>query len=176
MPIDKSAPLRLDDDFGQIDAVAIVANKDMLKSEKRRRAFRRCGIRLGDSTNAVDSRTGTDAKIQQIDAGLEIMLCGASHAEAWETGLRRHYLRGPMTPDEKEEIMLDLAVYVGWHQEVLCALDEAPADGSAEGSGPYTGGSVSLLEGFKLHCPAQPVICLGAMVIRALSQSFALQD
>ncbi|KXH55108.1 hypothetical protein CNYM01_03002 [Colletotrichum nymphaeae SA-01] len=76
MPIDKSAPLRLDD-FGRLDAVAIVAKMDMLKSEKRLRAFRRCGIRLGDGTNAVDSRAGTDAKIRHIDAGLEIRLYGA---------------------------------------------------------------------------------------------------
>ncbi|KAK1508584.1 hypothetical protein CTAM01_02370 [Colletotrichum tamarilloi] len=72
MPLDKSAPLRLDD-FGQLDAVAIVATMGMLKLEKQRRAFRRCGIRLGDGTNAVDSRAGTDARIRHIDAGLAIM-------------------------------------------------------------------------------------------------------
>ncbi|KAK1720076.1 hypothetical protein BDP67DRAFT_486147 [Colletotrichum lupini] len=72
MPLDKSAPLRLDD-FGQLDAVAIVATMGMLKLEKQRRAFRRCGIRLGDITGAVDSRAGTDARIRHIDAGLAIM-------------------------------------------------------------------------------------------------------
>lgn len=46
---------------GQLDAVAIVANVGTPK--KWRSAFRRCGIRLGDGTNAVDGRAGTDGKI-----------------------------------------------------------------------------------------------------------------
>ncbi|KAI3553883.1 hypothetical protein CABS03_09368 [Colletotrichum abscissum] len=50
MPVDKSAPLGLGALFGQLDAVAIVANVGTPK--KWRSTFRRCGIRLGDSTNA----------------------------------------------------------------------------------------------------------------------------
>ncbi|KAK1526065.1 uncharacterized protein CCOS01_08483 [Colletotrichum costaricense] len=70
MPVDKSAPLGLGA-LGQLDAVAIVANVGTPK--KWRSTFRRCGIRLGDITGAVDSRAGTDARIRHIDAGLAIM-------------------------------------------------------------------------------------------------------
>ncbi|KAK1472202.1 hypothetical protein CABS01_04845 [Colletotrichum abscissum] len=122
MPVDKSAPLGLGALFGQLDAVAIVANVGTPK--KWRSTFRRCGIRLGDSTNAVDSRAGTDVKIRHIDAGLEIMLYGARNPS--DTGHImdvREYIRGPLTLDEKEYVMRDLAAHAGWHQEVLCALE-----------------------------------------------------
>ncbi|KAK1459356.1 hypothetical protein CMEL01_02355 [Colletotrichum melonis] len=128
MPIDKCAPLRLDD-FGQLDAVAVVANMDMLKSEKRLRAFRRCGIRLGDGTNAVDSRAGTDARIRHIDAGLAIMatMGGPEVHRVRATSQRlRQLLRAPLSDDnthKREQIMLNLAAHAGWHQEVLCALE-----------------------------------------------------
>ncbi|KAK1534192.1 uncharacterized protein CCOS01_02944 [Colletotrichum costaricense] len=128
MPLDKSAPLRLDD-FGQLDAVAIVATMGMLKSEKQRRAFRRCGIRLGDGTNAVDSRAGTDARIRHIDAGLAIMatMGGPEVHRVRATSRRlRQLLRALLSDDntyKRERIMLNLAAHAGWHQEVLCALE-----------------------------------------------------
>lgn len=35
----------------------------------------------------------------------------------------RDYIRGPLTLDEKEYVIRDLAAHAGWHQEVLCALE-----------------------------------------------------
>ncbi|KAK1487627.1 hypothetical protein CTAM01_11804 [Colletotrichum tamarilloi] len=48
MPINKSTPLGLGALFGQLDAVAIVANVGT--PEDWQSTFRRCGIRLGVST------------------------------------------------------------------------------------------------------------------------------
>ncbi|KXH33764.1 hypothetical protein CSAL01_00495 [Colletotrichum salicis] len=65
MPIDKSAPLGLGAFFGQLNAEAIVANEGTPKGW--RRAFRRRGMRLGDS---VDSRAGINEKIRLPPCGI----------------------------------------------------------------------------------------------------------
>ncbi|KXH68572.1 hypothetical protein CSAL01_13773 [Colletotrichum salicis] len=73
--LNTSAPLVLD----RFDARAIVAHEGT--PAEWRDAFRSCGIRLGETTNVVDSRAGHDAKIRQLDAGLEIMLRTANPTE-----------------------------------------------------------------------------------------------